>query len=153
MTRSWAKESRWFMGAGKGEDRFFLLLSEKAPSCWLFDLFPKRPISDSDLQNRKVMNLCCFRLLRLWPFVPATGSSQPSGNLVTQPGVWNCSAPKKAEFRQPWGPRKSFAPAPTPDTLWRQDLGPWEDLSFPDCDCFKIATRVIWSNQLTFLVT
>jgi len=53
------------VGAGKGEERFFLDLSEKAPSCQLFDFIPKRPISDSDLQNRKVMNLCCFRLLKV----------------------------------------------------------------------------------------
>ena len=44
MMRSWVKESRWFVGAGKGKERFFLDLSEKAPSCQLFDFIPKRPM-------------------------------------------------------------------------------------------------------------
>lgn len=117
-------------------------------------LSPRDPFQT--LTSRIARSWICVVLgyLRLWSFVPAaTGSSQPSGNLVTQPGVWNCRDPKKAEFRQPWGPRKSFAPAPTPNTLCRQDLRPWEDLSFPDCDCFEIATWMILSNQMTFLVT
>lgn len=117
-------------------------------------LSPRDPFQT--LTSRIARSWICVVLgyLRLWSFVPAaTGSSQPSGNLVTQPGVWNCRDPKKAEFRQPWGPWKSFAPAPTPDTLCRQDLRPWEDLSFPDCDCFEIATWMILSNQMTFLVT
>lgn len=32
-------------------------------------LIPQNPCWPSDLQNYKVINLCCFKPLSLWPFV------------------------------------------------------------------------------------
>lgn len=51
-------------GAGKGKDNSSSFSVGKIPILPTLCFIPKRPISDSDLEF-KVMNLCCFRLLKV----------------------------------------------------------------------------------------
>lgn len=54
-------------GKGKG-NRFSLGTSREKQPCQHHDLRSVRPL---DLQNCKIINLCCFKLLILWGSVAA----------------------------------------------------------------------------------